>query len=366
MSDPVSNWVLHDYLQVNGGAERLVTTLVRGMPDWGLAVSGIYPEFSSSAELTGVHCRVVAEWARRFPRIPRALLAFGAGTRITDGAKRVVYSGVYAPLDVKHQVAGLKVLYCHTPPRFAFDWQERYLRRYPGVTRPLLKLLIETYRESYLEALRAMDLVVTNSNHVRRRLFELTGVDSSVIYPPIATRQFCFTGQSGYYLSVARLEPAKRVDRIIRAFLSMPDLQLIVTSGGSEFERLKAIANGAPNIHFTHWVSDSTLAYLMGQAIATLYIPEDEDFGMSAVESMSAGKPVIGVNEGGLAETVIDCKTGFLLEADPTTESIQDAIKKMTPKVAMSMQYACQHRAAEFSTERFLEGFQRLLDLQIY
>ncbi len=363
MIPKLRNWVLHDYLQVNGGAERLVINLARGLSGFGLGVSGIYQNFVSSGELGEMHCQITAGVLTRcLPRIPRALIAFSLSKSLIRHADRVIYSGIYAPLAVRHQLTGKRIYYCHTPPRFAFDREEEYLERSIPLFRPFLRIMIAQYRKAYLNALKHMDLIIANSNHVSKRLYDLTGMDSKVIYPPILTKHFSHRGEGGYYLSVGRLEKPKRVDRIVRAFLSMPDCNLVVASGGSEFDRLNRIAKGAANIHFTNWINDNDLADLVGRAIAVIYIPSDEDFGMSAVEAMAAGRPVIGVAEGGLVETIVDGQTGIMLSPNPSPAAIASAVKQLTEETAIQMRESCIHRAGLFSTEQFLSSFKSIIE----
>lgn len=355
-------WVLHDYLQVSGGAERLVIALASGLPGFSLGVSGIYPAFLASGDRLDTPPRVIGAAALRLlPRIPRALAAFGRDRSWLSGAECVIYSGLYAPLAVQGQPRGKRIHYCHTPPRFAFDQLPDYLERVPACARPALRLAISRYRRAYLSAIQAMDVVVTNSVHVRERLLEQMGIEAQVIHPPVDTRQFRFLGQRDYYVSVGRLEPNKRVERIVRAFLAMPDKQLVVASGGSELDALKALAGNAPNICFAGWLSEVDLAQLVGNAIAALYVPKDEDFGMSAVEAMAAGKPVIAVNEGGLRESVAHGRTGILLDADPTPAAIADAVMRLPGEVALAMRPACERRAGDFSLEGFLSAFGRII-----
>lgn len=354
--------MLHDYLQVNGGAERLVNILASGLPGFSLGVSGIYSGFSGSGNLDGVALRCLSGPYGMLPRIPRALLTF-RHLRLLADAECVVYSGFYAPLAVRSQQRGRKLMYCHTPPRFAFDWEEQYLGRVSPGLRPLLRRVIGSYRESYLEALAHMQVLVTNSEHVRRRARDLTGRDSIVVYPPVATDLFRWSGQGDYYLSLGRLEPNKRVDRVIAAFRAMPDKQLVVASGGSELARLRQLAAGARNIRFTGWIDDAALAELIGRARACIYIPKDEDFGMSAVEAMAAGKPVIGVDEGGLRESILHGTTGLLLAADPSADELADAVRVITAERAMEMRNACEAKAAEFSSHRFLRSMVQLAGL---
>lgn len=354
-------YIVHDYLQVNGGAEHLVITLAENLPNCVLAVSGICSEFSQSGDLSEVECLVFGRYFAKLPRIPRALLTFSRNISSLRDVEWVIYSGVYAPLAVKSQCYGKKIFYCHTPPRFAFDWEDRYVGRAMPMLRPIMRFAIDQYRGRYLNALRKMDVIVTNSNHVRERLRSLVGLDSQVIYPPIDTMRFRWTGQGDYYLSLGRLEPNKRVDRIVRAFLEMPDKKLVVTSGGSMLGALKQLANGAPNIFFTGWLDESTLARLIGNALACIYVPRDEDFGMSAVEALAAGKPIIGVDEGGLRESMIEGETGVLLPPDPTPDMIVEAVYGLPADACASMRFNCEKRANFFSKPRFLSEMEKLI-----
>lgn len=357
-----SNWVLHDFLQANGGAEHLVISLTRGLHGYGLGVSGVYEGFSSTGEWGDLHCEVAGGLALCLPRVARALYAFSTGTSYVDRAQCVIYSGIYSPLASARQRRGKKIHYCHTPPRFAFDRVEDYLSRVPEWLRGPYQSAVLVYQKKYLEALHRMDEVVVNSEHVRARLMTLTGIDSQIIYPPIATEFFKYREDAGYFLSVARLEPAKRVDRIIRAFLKLPEYQLVVASGGTQYKALKKLARNAPNIKFTGWVTDTDMHDLVGRARAVIYVPADEDFGMSAVEAMAAGKPVIGVAEGGIPESVQHGQTGLLLAANPAPQDIAAAVQTISPQVAHSMQKCCEMRAADFSTDRFLSTFRSLVD----
>jgi glycosyltransferase involved in cell wall biosynthesis len=151
-----------------------------------------------------------------------------------------------------------------------------------------------------------MDIIVTISETVRKRIRRFLRHDSQVIYPPCETERFRFLDQENFYLSTARLDPLKRIDVIVRAFLKMPEKNLVVVSGGSEIRKIKEAAEEAKNIQVLGWVNEERLIGLMGKCIASIYIPRDEDFGLSPVESMAAGKPVIGVREGGLLETISD------------------------------------------------------------
>lgn len=358
---PPRRWILHDYMQVNGGAERLVLAMVKGLPDFGLAVSALYPDFTGSADTSDVDITVLSR-ETRWPRIARAVWTFARRLPMVRQAELVIYSGIYAPLAVRSQPAGRRVYYCHTPPRFAFDRKDEYLQRAPLILRWALSLLINLYRRVYLRSVERMDLILTNSAHVQRRIYRQTGLKAEILYPPINVKAFRWQSAGDYFLSLGRLEPNKRVERVVRAFKDLPHQRLVVASGGSQLAYLQRLAEGADNIHFTGWLGEASLIELIGNARACIYIPLDEDFGMSAVEAMAAGKPVIGVAEGGMLETIVDNETGILLVPNPSPRQIADAIVAMNSERAAAMRVACERRAADFAEEKFLERLCSLLD----
>lgn len=349
------NWILHDYMQVNGGAERLAATIARGYAGFSLGVSGIYPDFLESADLSKMDIRLLGRLPPWFPRIPKALLTFGRRLPCIENANVVIYSGVYTPLAVKSQKQGKRIYYCHTPPRFAFDRKKEYLKKLPIPMRSMVAVAIDAYDKAYTSAVAEMDVILTNSDHVRKRMANLLKVESQVVYPPVDIDAFKWKAQGDYYLSLGRLEPNKRIDRVVKAFIRMPEKKLIVASGGSQLESLRKLANDYPNITFVGWSRDEDMVDLIANALACIYIPLDEDFGMSAVESMAAGKPVIGVAEGGMLETVLDGQTGILLPPNPEVEQIAVAVCKMTSRLALSLRYPCEQRAMDFTKKRFLE-----------
>lgn len=351
-------WVLHDYMQVNGGAERLVSTIARCIPGFSLGVSGVYSGFSDSANMAGITIETLGNVPKFMPRIPKAILTFSSRIPCIEQAETVIYSGVYSPLAVEKQRHGKRVYYCHTPPRFAFDRKQKYLEEIPFLFRPLLSIAIDRYRHSYQSCVRQMDSVLTNSEHTQKLLYQQLGIQAGVVYPPVNLEKYKWLSQGDYYLSLGRLEPNKRVDLIVKAFMTMPEKRLIVTSGGSQLHLLRAMAAEAKNIFFTGWTTEDELTELIGNSISCIYIPFDEDFGMSAIESMSAGKPVIGVSEGGMIESVIDGSTGFLLPQNPRIEDICAVVRLMSAPLALSMRTRCEIRATDFSEKRFVEQIE--------
>ena len=354
--------VLYDYMQVAGGAERVTLTLAKALPDFQTVVSRTYADAEPLLAGTNVS---ITELGNRLTlwmtRIPEAAFNFRFRAHCVEQAQTVLYSGFYAPLAVHRQTTGLRVYYCHTIPRFAYDLYGVSRASFPWVLRGLFGCFAAVVRWQYERAIRKMDLVLVNSENVRNRLKHFLSLDAQVLYPPVATGQFQWGGDEGYYLSVARLTPNKRVDTIVRAFLKMPERRLVVASGGPELERLQAIALGATNIEFVGWQTEESLRQWVANAHAAIYLPVDEDFGMSPVECMAAGKPVIGVAEGGLLETVVHGQTGVLIQGLPDPEKLQAAVQALELLGPANMRSACEARAAQFDELCFVEAIKRHL-----
>lgn len=357
--------LLHDYFDICGGGERLALILSHGL-DLDLCFGFWTEESYDPSSADGLRTLDLGAFSR-IPgwRTVKQMRAFRRRTRFLKDYDLAVYSGVGAPLAVNNHRHGANVFYCHSPPRFIYDQRDYYEQMLPGWQQAALTTLVEYVRPQYESAVAKMDHIVANSENVRRRIRHYLGRESEVVYPPVETERFRWLGQGDYYLSTARLDALKRVDTIIRAFKLLPAHRLVVASGGAELPRLRELARGTTNITITGWVSEPSLRDLVGNARATIYIPRDEDFGMSPVESMAAGKPVIGVASGGLLETVVDGSTGFLLPPDPHPEELCDAVDRMDAKTALAMRRPCEQRASLFSSTRFIERMDQVLDAAV-
>lgn len=272
----------------------------------------------------------------------------------------VLYSGSYAPLAINQRLNKKNILYCHTPPRFLYDQRQFFIQQLPIYLRPFLISFLNYLQPRYENAAKQMNCVIANSANVQQRIKHYLNLDAPIIYPPCDVERWRYLGQGDYYLSTARLDPLKRVDLIIQAFLQMPDKKLVIASGGSDLPRLQHLAANAPNIYFTGWLSEREWQHYLGYAIATLYLPIAEDFGMSPVESMAAGKPVIGVAEGGLLETILPEKTGILLEPSVQINDIIQAVNRVTPAWALQARVMCEQQARCFSTAVFIQKLRTI------
>jgi len=357
--------IFYDYFKVNGGAEKVTLEMMRIKKDCRVWVDHIDTENFTLDRENDNHIYELKRFAHigliEHFLVPLRFLSFHRKKCIQDDV--AIFSGNYAPLGALRTRYKKKLFYCHTPPRHWFDLSEYYRRNCSFWTWIAIKLQKWIFEAHYARAINKMDVVIANSANVQNRLKKYFDVESIVIHPPIDLTLYNWLTQEDFYVSTARHEDYKSVDRIISAFKNMPDKKLVIASGGSQTQKLKQLAIGCNNISFTGWLDSIELSQLIGRCIATIYLANDEDFGMSPVESMAAGKPVIGQNSGGLRETIIHNETGFLLDEYYDENSIINAVFNMSAIRAEAMRRACENRSLQFAKESFHEKMNALLEL---
>ena len=345
--------ILHDAFAFKGGGERLVQILCRDLKA-DLAFGYRNKKTFNLDELSNNLINLDSESKLPAWRTIKRLHTFRNKTKFLYRYKNVIYTGQNSPLAVSNHSKGKNIYYCFTPPRSMYDLKESHLASQTPLERLRHVLYNTFYQPLYENAIRKMDVILADSKNVQNRIQKFLGLESTVLYPPCDVDKFNWMGQEDYYLSTARLTSYKRVDIIIQAFIKLPQKRLIITSTGPDEKKLKQLAEGFANIQFTGDINDNELKNLIGNSIATIYIPKDEDFGISPVESMAAGKPVIGSGEGGLLETVIHGETGWLSSPNISVEELVQMLDAANPKLARSMRFSCEKQATGFRTELFI------------
>jgi glycosyltransferase involved in cell wall biosynthesis len=257
-----------------------------------------------------------------------------------------------------------QITYIHTPPRGFTDQFEEKLKKIPKIIHPLAKALQRLVILNYQKDYQVSDHLIANSQNIKNRVekYLQTKVDS-VIYPCLDTSKFKFIKQGDFYLSYARLEEEKRIKLMVEAFKKIPDKKLVICSSGplKEWLENEIKIHNLKNIIYEGRVSDERLVELVGTCIAGIFIPKDEDAGMTQIEIMAAGKPIIGVKDGGLLETVVDAENGILLSKNPEVGELIKAIKEMTPQKALKYKQKCELQAGKFTKEKFLDGMNKIV-----
>ena len=233
----------------------------------------------------------------------------------------------------------LHICYCHTPTRYLWSDTHQYINelKYNRLFKKIISLVLSRIRLWDYAAAARVDFFIANSETVQKRIKKYYRRDSVVIYPPVETQKFSIKrteAEEGgefkkekYFLIGCRLAPYKRVDIVIEAFKRLgPDYKLKIFGDGIDLKRLRKIAAGSSNIEFLGRVSDKHKAELYASAEAFIN-PQEEDFGITVVESMAAGRPVIAYGKGGAKETVIEGFNGTFFK-EQTSEAIYEALKK--------------------------------------
>lgn len=323
----------HDYLNQNGGAERVVEQIHVLFPDAPVYTSiydrermpeayrewEIHPSFMQ--HLPGV----MRHHQPYLPLYPLAMASFDLSAyRLIVSSSSAFGKGVRAPPGALH------VCYCHAPMRFAWDYQvyaarEGFGRAVDLGIRPLLAALRRWDRATSAR----VDHFIANSRTVAVRIARIYGRDATVIYPPVETERYVPPPDTPaepepFFFLVSRLVPYKRIDLAIRAANAL-GARLEIASTGRDRERLEALAG--PTVRFLGWISDEEKREKYARCTAALF-PAEDDFGIAQLEAMAAGRPVVAYGRGGSAESVRDGVTGILFPAQ-TVEAMADAMRRV-------------------------------------
>lgn len=218
----------------------------------------------------------------------------------------------------------IHICYCHTPTRYLWSDSLSYVEELhvPSFIKRLLPIMFTWLRLWDKAAAERVDFFVANSEAVKQRITKYYRRDSTVIHPPVTVDKFHISdAPKKYFLIGGRLVAYKRFDLVVQAFTKL-GLPLKIFGSGPAEAALRQMAG--TNVEFLGRVSDDERVKLFENAIAFLH-PHEEDFGITAVESMAAGRPVIAYRRGGALETVIDGVTGTLFD-EQSWEEIADLV----------------------------------------
>ncbi|HBT92208.1 MAG: Glycosyl transferase group 1 [Parcubacteria group bacterium GW2011_GWD2_43_10] len=248
----------------------------------------------------------------------------------------------------------INICYCHTPTRYLWSDTHQYTSDLPQpkLVKKILPLVLNYLRQWDYIASQRVDYFVANSQFVAKRIKKYYGRDSVVIYPPVDTAATDLVEPQDYFLLISRLRPYKRVDLAIKAFNKLGIPLKIIGAGEQEVE-LRNLAKS--NIEFLGQVTDQEKRYYLGHCRALIH-PQEEDFGITAVEAMAAGRPVIAYGAGGALETIEPGVSGVFFQ-EQSWEELADAVirfryESFEPEVI-------RQRAQKFSRANFIDNWQK-------
>ena len=340
--------VAHEWLVRYAGSERVVDELLAAFPDAELLTTMVEP--------TAVPPRLRSARPSVLQRIPGATshhewllplmpLAWRLRKPVVDVA--AVVSSSHACAKAVRVGTGIPHLcYCHTPMRYAWDFQSEQVR-FPSAIRPAARLGMSWFRQWDRRTADNVDVFVANSTAVKERISSFYGRAAKVVHPPVRTDRFTPGGErDDFFLYVGRLVPYKRADLVVEAFAGLEE-RLVVVGEGQLGPRLKARAT--PNVTFVAEVDEDRLLELFRTARALVF-PAEEDFGIAMAEAQACGTPVVGLDRGGARDIVEEGVTGWLLPA-ATVDQVQAAVRRAAREELDSTEI--RRRAERFSSERF-------------
>ncbi|KKP98178.1 MAG: Glycosyltransferase [Candidatus Moranbacteria bacterium GW2011_GWE1_36_7] len=372
--------LVHDFLVQWGGAERVLKELSDMYPEAPIFTL-LHDKEKMKGLLDGRDIR--PSYLQKFPKFLRKnyhwLLPFFPVIPETFDLREydlVISSsgawskGIVTKLDTVH------VAYLHSPMRFVWDYNERYVKETEHKKMNFLTRIIFNYLRVWdrLAADRP-DFLIANSVYTQKRISKYYRRESTVIYPPISNNQqstinnqqeilenklpvvSCQLLVDNYFLVVSRLSPYKKVDLVVEAFNKL-GLPLVVIGTGQQEKHLRKIAK--ENIKILGWQDDSVISQYYQNAEAFIF-PAEDDFGIAPVEAMLAGVPVIAYRKGGACETVQEGITGEFFDAQ-TSEVLADGVRRFLDNKNKYDKEIIKKRGEEFNSVRFREEFGQFVD----
>lgn len=329
--------IVCDWLTTMAGAEKVILAFHDAFPDAPIYTSVYTPENVPAFRDADVR----TTYLQKLPRPLRGLHKFFPMLRVrafrsldlSDYDVILSSASAEAKQVRKTRKDQLHICYCHTPIRYYWSHYDQY-RADPGfgrlnwLVRLMMPLMVPPLKRADYAAAQDVDYFIGNSTTVAKRIKKYYDRDAEVVHPPVDTERFSPANTRGdFYMALSRHIPYKRLDLAISAANELK-LPLRVFGDGTEHSKLVAMAG--PTVSFYPGTPDPKDQALITESYNTakgLIFPAEEDFGITPVEALAGGTPVIAYGVGGALDIVDDGKTGVLFE-DQTTASVVAAIKR--------------------------------------
>jgi glycosyltransferase involved in cell wall biosynthesis len=364
--------IIHDWLVIYAGAERVLEQMLNCFPEADLfSLVDFIPQGKRSFILDKpVKTSFIqklpkanTKYRSYLPLMPKAIEQFDlSGYDLVISSSHAVAKGVLVGPDQLH------ICMCYSPIRYAWDLQFQYLRESNlefGLKSLLVRWLLHKIRVWDVRTANSVDQFIAISHFIVRRIEKSYRRDATVIYPPVDVSGFAYQAdKDDFYLTASRMVPYKKMPIIVEAFSAMPDKRLIVIGEGPEFEKCKAVAG--PNVTLMGWQPFDVLKDHMQRAKAFVFAAE-EDFGITPLEAQACGTPVIAFGKGAVLETIqgLDSArpTGVFFNQQ-TPEAINAAVELFEREAARITPEACRQNVLRFSPERFRAEFTEFVTVE--
>lgn len=354
----------HDFLTQLGGAEKVLEVSHEIYPEAPVytlaydkeATSGIFRDWKIKTSYLQNLPFGIKKYKYYLLLMPSAIESFN----FDDYDVVLSSSSAYAKGAVV-KPNSLSICYCHTPTRYLWSDTHAYVQELGQgkLFKKFLPIPLNYLRMWDKLAAERVDKFISNSNFVSKRIKKYYGRESVVIYPPVDVEKYHISKEiDKYFLVISRLRPYKKVELAMQAFykLGIPLKIIGVGSEKQDRERVKKFIK--PNIELLGYVSEEEKISYLSHCQALIH-PQEEDFGITPVEAMASGRPVIAYKSGGALETVVDDLTGKFFK-EQSWESLADAVIKFNPKEFDSEKI--RDHSLKFGKERFKKEMKDFIE----
>jgi glycosyltransferase involved in cell wall biosynthesis len=352
--------IIHFWLLGMRGGESVIESLCRMFPEADIFTLFYDParisETIRSHKVTASYLNPLRRHYRALlPLMPSALESFDLrGYDLILSSESGPAKGVITPAAARH------ICYCHTPMRYLWELYPDYLHDWTRsrLKRWLMRPVARNLRLWDFASAARVDRFIANSENVRRRIWKTYRRESTVVHPPVAVETFSYRPPEDFFLMVSELVTYKRLDYAIRHF-ARTGRKLRVAGDGPEYRSLKRLAGAS--VEFCGRVSAADLRELYARSRA-LVAPGEEDFGITMVEALASGKPVLALGRGGACEIVIqEDLQGGILYANPVEQDLEDALIRFEKMEHEFLPKQLQRSAVKFSEAHFQANIERIL-----
>nr|WP_241018978.1 glycosyltransferase family 4 protein [Paraburkholderia sp. Tr-20389] len=363
--------IVHDWLVVSGGAEKVLQNIIECFPNADLFSLVDFMEDRACIKGKPVNTSFIQRlpFARKryrayLPLMPIAIEQLDLSAYdLVISSSHAVAKGVLTGPNQMH------VSYVHSPIRYAWDLQHQYLREShltAGLKSAMARVLLHYIRGWDSRSANGVDHLLANSKFIARRIRKAYQRDATVIYPPVDLSHMPLREKKDdFYVTASRMVPYKRIDLIVKAFSQTPERRLVVIGDGPDMKKVKAAAGDNVTI-LGHQPFDVLVDHL--QRARAFVFAAEEDFGISVVEAQACGTPVVAFGRGGALESVLglprERPTGVFFK-EQTTESLLEAVDRFEKYSGLFDARQCRRNAERFSSERFKTALMSFIDARM-